>query len=479
MSSADRVIESAVGEWIAAAAEHGPGQVVMIARDNETRARLNDAARAHRADAGELGDERNFGGTPVAVGDRVICRDNDARVQVDNGTRGTVRHVTRAGVVLETDGGAVRELPAGYVADHVEHAYCLTGHGMQGGTVERAFVVGSPEDLTAGWSYSALSRARGQTRLLIADQDRRAAERDELAPRQERRTCSRSDVLARVARRMLVRDDEDLAVDQISAAGREDDAALASQRAARGTLPQEVAADRARANEPTASMSRLIDLREQISRHRLVLSALPTRPLAHFDELDAKERELTSQHEEHAERLAALDPPTRRLGRVRDAHADERSFLETALEIDERALSEVRTERTRLQRELGDPGQVRSEREGIETAIDQLQQDYDQVRDVLAGRLLDRRPRWLIDALGDRPEPDRESERWDQAARSVAAFRLDHDISDSHTALGPEPSPGETHRREWDQANALLERAQRQLAHQPPAREHGLDLGIG
>ena len=66
----------------------------MIARDNETRARLNDSARAYRADAGELGEERAFAGTPVAVGDRVICRDNDARVQVDNGTRGTVRHVT-------------------------------------------------------------------------------------------------------------------------------------------------------------------------------------------------------------------------------------------------------------------------------------------------------------------------------------------------------------------------------------------------
>ena len=110
----DRVIETAVREWIAAAREHGIGQVVMIARDNETRARLNDAAGAHRADAGELGEEHNFGATLLAVGDRVICRDNDARVQVDNGTRGTVRHVTRAGVVLETDAGAVRELPAGY-----------------------------------------------------------------------------------------------------------------------------------------------------------------------------------------------------------------------------------------------------------------------------------------------------------------------------------------------------------------------------
>lgn len=91
---------------------------------------------------------------------------------------------------------------------------------MQRGTVERAFVVASPEDLTAGWSYSALSRARGETRLLIADLDRRRGERDEIAPRQARQTTGRSDALARVARRMLVRDDEDLAVDQLPAAGR-------------------------------------------------------------------------------------------------------------------------------------------------------------------------------------------------------------------------------------------------------------------
>ena len=43
------IAEQAVSEWIAAAAEHAPGQAVMIARDNETRARLNDArSRAPR-----------------------------------------------------------------------------------------------------------------------------------------------------------------------------------------------------------------------------------------------------------------------------------------------------------------------------------------------------------------------------------------------------------------------------------------------
>jgi chromosome segregation ATPase len=233
------------------------------------------------------------------------------------------------------------------------------------------------------------------------------------------------------------------------------------------------------ANEPTASLSRLTELREALSRCRLVLAALPTRPLARFDELDAKERQLTAQRNQHAERLGALEPAKRRLGRIRDPDATERSFLATAVETDERALSELRTERTRLQRELGDPGQVRSEREGIEAAIQKLEQDYDQVRDVLADQLLDRRPRWLTEALGDRPEHDRESETWDRASRSVAGFRLDHDISDSRTALGPEPSFGEAHRHDWNQAKALLERAQRQLGHQPPARENGLDLGVG
>ena len=74
----DRIAEQAVGEWIAAAAGHAPGQVVMIARDNDTRARLNELARGHRNEIGELGAEQSYGGTPIAVGERVICRHNDA-----------------------------------------------------------------------------------------------------------------------------------------------------------------------------------------------------------------------------------------------------------------------------------------------------------------------------------------------------------------------------------------------------------------
>lgn len=475
----DAVVERAIEEWVPAAAEQGHGQAVMIARDNETRGRLNDLARAHRADLDELGEERFYGGTPVGVGDRVICRRNDARVGVDNGTRGTVRHVDDARVVLETDSTAMRELPASYVADHVEHAYCLTGHGMQGGTVEQAVVVASPEDLTAGWSYSALSRARGATRLLVADRDRRDEARTELAPEDERPAQVRSEVLARVARRMLVRDDEDLAVEQLPGAGREDDPSLASHRGDRESVAQERGAASSEPIEPAPSVNRLIELRDRISRMRLVLGALPTRPLARFDELDAKERDLVGQRAEREERLATLEPPTRRFGRVRDPYGETREFLQTAIEMDERALSDVRADRARLQRELGDPDQVRSERDGIENAITDLRREHHQVRDHLAERAVERGPDWLIEALGQRPGSGRDRETWDQAARGIAGFRLDQDVVDKSTPLGLEPPRDGERRRDWNEANGLLERAQRQLGREPTARDRGVDLGIG
>jgi conjugative relaxase-like TrwC/TraI family protein len=475
----DRLVDRAVKEWIPAAAEHGADQAVMISRDNETRSRLNDAARSHRLEAGELGEERVYAETAVAVGDRVICRHNDARVGVDNGTRGTVRHVEGAGVMLETDGGVVRELPAGYVAGHVEHAYCLTGHGMQGGTVERAFVVASPEDLTAAWSYSALSRARGATRLLICDRARHDPARADVAPEGRRATRSRSEVLARVARRMLVRDDEDLAVNQIAAAGRQDDRPLASDPMVGGSRPQEIAADRTGPIDPTPSVTRLITLREQIAQLRAVLGALPTRPLARFDELDARERDVLAERTEREERLAAIEPPTRRLGRVRDSHAEERAFLQTAIEMDDHALSEARADQARLRRELGDPDQVRSESDGIQNAIVDLRRDYDQLRAVVAEQAIERRPQWLIRTLGERPDGGRERGTWAQAAQALANFRFDHDVTDQHEPLGNRPPGGGDERREWDQANEAVERVQRQLGLTPTQRDRGVDLGIG
>lgn len=175
------VCAQAIEQWARAASAVGPGQAVMIARDNDTRDTLNRAARELRRELGTLGEECSYDELELAVGDRVICRRNDRELDVDNGMRGTVRHLDGERVVIDSDSGLVRELSGAYISEHLEHAYALTGHGTQGGTVETATVVASPHDLTAGWSYTALSRARGHTRLLIYE-DRHTEERNEFAP---------------------------------------------------------------------------------------------------------------------------------------------------------------------------------------------------------------------------------------------------------------------------------------------------------
>jgi hypothetical protein len=124
-------------------------------------------------------------GREFANGDRVIARRNDRHLDVDNGTLGTVTSVAPRGgyVRVETDSGQVRELDVSYVAAHLEHAYALTGHSTQSGTVQWAGVIGRPEEFTREWAYTALSRAREQTVIhVIGERSDREQEREDYGP---------------------------------------------------------------------------------------------------------------------------------------------------------------------------------------------------------------------------------------------------------------------------------------------------------
>jgi conjugative relaxase-like TrwC/TraI family protein len=305
---------AALREWARAAATVGPAHAVMIARENETRAKLNQMARELRSGLGALGEERSYGALDLAAGDRVICRRNDRTIDVDNGMRGTVCALDSDHVVIDTDGGLVRELPAAYVAEHVEHAYALTGHGMQGATVQAAIVLASPHDLTAGWSYTALSRARGDTRLLVHDDDF-SDRRDEIAPPDRSPAPTRGELLDRVRRHMLERDDEDLAVERLH------------------TRP----------------------------------AALPARAMQRVEDLKARALTLATQREHLIERLAELPEPRRRLVRNHRVpfgydRSPERNHLTTALAAVERDLNATLTERVCVERAPPDPGELCAER---------------------------------------------------------------------------------------------------------------------
>ncbi len=442
----------------------------MIARDNATRDALNHAARALRRELGELGAERRYGPIDLAVGDRVICRRNDGLLDVDNGTRGTVRDLGENHVVIETDSHLVRALPAAYVAEHVEHAYGLTGHGMQGATVERAIVVAAARDLTAGWSYTALSRARGATSLLIHD-EALDHDRDDIAPRKQACANARKDLLARVQLRMTVRDDEDLAIEQLAPAGHADDAELTG--AVAGEPVQGEGARRAEPVEAEPPHLRLIALRERIQLLRCQRDALPVDQVGRVDEIDAGLLDLAERHRSCAEQLAGLAQPSRSWrGHLKDPGLADRVRMRSMLGGIDEQRERLSTERVQLVRELGDPEQVRSELAGLDRALAPLNAEFRALRDELAAREVANPSSWIGRTFGARPDGWR-GETWDRAVRDVAAYRLDHGIADPDSALGPEPADPER-RRAWEGEQRSIERNIERVD-----RGRGVELDMG
>lgn len=471
---------AALADWQHAAGEHGSAGAVLIARDQDTRAALNAAARAQRRQDNALGPDRAYGPVIVAVGDRVICRRNDSRVDVDNGTRGTVRATSDHGVVIDTDAGTVRELPAGYVAEHVEHAYCLTGHGMQGGTVEHATVLASPRDLTKGWSYTALSRARGTTRLHIdaADVPAGMREREEQAPADRHAAPQRAQVLARVAARMLVRDDEDLAVAQLPPGplpGRPDDPALHSTPSRADEL-QELGAERAEPAGAAGGPARLVALRGELERLRAQRDALPLVELRQLDQIAGERTRLQTQRDDIATRLSAVPAPERSLlGRTRDPYAAERARLQAALGGADQQLAALDQQAAGVQRRLGPAVAVRDERDALDRQISDLEHQAMVLRDELAELQVAQPPRWALELFGQRPEQYRRAEYYDQAVREVARYRIEHQTPDQATGLGPEPAAGPA-RSTWRQVHRIVEQTQRRLGRDITTHER--DLGF-
>jgi conjugative relaxase-like TrwC/TraI family protein len=461
IGTAAQLLDRAVSEWHAATTAHDLASAVLIARDNDTRRALNDRARERVRHQGGLGTDRAYGSAQIAVGDRVICRRNDRRADVDNGTRGTVRVADHAGVMIETDRGGLRRLGPEYVAEHLEHAYALTGHGMQGGTVERAFVVAAPHELTKGWSYTALSRACGPTRLFVIN-DSRERGRDELAPGERQDRLTDGELYSRLRRYMQTRDDEDLAIEQLRSPG----TPVGAERIGLDALGCKAAAAE-RSGAPAlvgASIETLQAADEQIAALQARLNTLASPEVKRLEAADRRVRELTDHRQELLDRLRQIPQPPW-LPFASDRRAHERQNLRSALDAVDTEMTAVRTLRTRLVREIGEPDQIRFERAAIEGPLARALSERDRLRDELVADELASHPRWAAAALGERPN-GAEQELWNRAARGLARYRLEHCVTDEHHALGERPAdrPG-TER--YDRAQANLERVRREL---------GLDL---
>jgi conjugative relaxase-like TrwC/TraI family protein len=139
-----------------------PSGALILAHDRHEVATLNRMARERLDAAGLLGPTRMIASAREwATGDRLVCRRNDYRLGVRNGTRGTVVAVDRDARALRvvTDDDAAVRLPAEYL-ENAHHGYAITGHISQGATVDRTYLLATAERGGAEWAYVASTRQR-------------------------------------------------------------------------------------------------------------------------------------------------------------------------------------------------------------------------------------------------------------------------------------------------------------------------------
>ena len=203
---ADRLAEGKAGEALALLTENGrfttyndsrwaranliddwtqtslrtPERALILAHDRRDVAELNKLARDVRDYEGLLGKPRLTAyGREWAVGDRMLCRRNDYRSDVDvrNGTRATVTRVdrVRSTVTIHTDDGRDVRLPPDYLK-HVDYGYASTGHASQGATVDRTYLLATPDRGGREWGYVAGSRQRIDLRVYAVHHDRAVAQ---------------------------------------------------------------------------------------------------------------------------------------------------------------------------------------------------------------------------------------------------------------------------------------------------------------
>jgi Ti-type conjugative transfer relaxase TraA len=144
------------------------GSRLVLAHRRVDVAALNDAIRHARQERGELTGELVYqtseGARAFAPGDRLLFRENNRELGVNNGMLGTVERAEEDRLTVRLDtakgpglGRAVEVSTADYAA--VDHGYATTIHKAQGATVDRAYVLAS-KSMDRHLTYVSMTRHR-------------------------------------------------------------------------------------------------------------------------------------------------------------------------------------------------------------------------------------------------------------------------------------------------------------------------------
>lgn len=151
---------------------------VLLAPTRDLVSQLNARARADRLSTTSTASGPEVGladGNGASAGDIIVTRRNSRRLVISrsnwvkNGDRWRVEQVLAGGSLVARHLGLGRsvELPAGYVAEHVQLGYATTVHGAQGVTADSAHLVATGEE-TRQTLYVGISRGRQANYIYLA-----------------------------------------------------------------------------------------------------------------------------------------------------------------------------------------------------------------------------------------------------------------------------------------------------------------------
>jgi len=153
--SRDAARAELLAAWVRDRCQDPAGSQLILAQGHTEVAQLNDAVRAERRAAGEIGPGVRAGSVELASGDRIVFLRDDRQGRAvvnleaapDRGVRagalGTVVAAEPRRVEIRLDDGrAVAFDPARHTS--VAHGYAVTVHRSEGATVDRVYVLADP-----------------------------------------------------------------------------------------------------------------------------------------------------------------------------------------------------------------------------------------------------------------------------------------------------------------------------------------------
>ncbi|MGN6816085.1 MAG: MobF family relaxase, partial [Solirubrobacterales bacterium] len=415
---------------------------MMLAKRNAEVRELNEMAREKMRAEAKLGaEELQVGEARFAVGDQVITRINDQRLQVFNRERWRIAEVDAGSRRLVLDGiDTLRRVCVDSVflgrvnprdgAPAIEHAYAATIYQAQGATLDSAFVMADPS-MTREEFYVATSRTRGETFLYVTPEVQLA--REEIAPGSP-----------------YLRD------------GLEHIAEAAERSGAQSAAIDEALRSRVSQMPSDQLVSQLRELSSEI------------RAESQHQQAHLRHAERVAEYEQRFELLAGRREKISEPGRwERRADRAEREAAERDRAHRERW---AREEAEKLRAEARELPEVRHEARAEAAVIESVLADRERLA-AAAARVSP--PDYIKRELGERPSDPGKAREWDKAVRGIEGYRERNGVVDRDSALGAKPkNPGR--RSEGEQVKRQIERAQRALRLRQRlarARQHSHDMG--